>query len=70
MLSLIYALRSFNLKRSGDRSNPVNDTRVSVYWNGKHYVFSLCPSDAEFIDLRGQKVSAQMDPGYQQRPTV
>jgi Protein of unknown function (DUF3108) len=60
LLSLVYALRSFNLKRSGDRNNPVNDTRVSVYWNGKPYVFSLRPSDAELIDIRGQKVSSQM----------
>ena len=60
LLSLIYALRSFNLKRSGDRSAPVNDTRVSVFWNGKQTVFSLRPSDAELIDFRGEKVSAQM----------
>jgi hypothetical protein len=60
LLSLIYALRSFNLKRSDDRSAPVNDTRVSVFWNGKQAVFSLRPSDAELIEFRGEKVSAQM----------
>jgi hypothetical protein len=60
ILSLVYALRSFNLKRSTDRSNPVNDTRVSVLWGNRSYVFSLRPSDAELIDIRGQKISAQM----------
>jgi len=60
LISLVYALRSFNLKRSTDRSNPVNDTRVSVFWNTKPYVFSLRPADSEIIDIRGQRLSAQM----------
>ena len=60
ILSLIYAIRSFNLKPSKDMSNPVNDTRVAVFWDTKPYIFTLRPSTAEIITLQGEKVSAQM----------
>ena len=60
ILSVLYALRSFNLKPSHDRSNPVNDTRVAVFWDKQPYIFTLRPSEAENIDLGGKKVSAQM----------
>jgi hypothetical protein len=60
MLSLIYAIRSFNLKPSPNLSNPVNDTRVAVFWETKPYVFTLRPSLAEVITLQGEKVSAQL----------
>jgi hypothetical protein len=60
ILSLVYAVRSFNLKPSPDRSNPVNDTRVAVFWETQPYVFTLRPSGAEMITLGGEKVSAQM----------
>lgn len=60
LLSLIYAIRSFNLKPSKDPNNPVNDTRVAVFWENKPYIFTLRPSDATLITLRGEKVSAQM----------
>ncbi|HEX2640684.1 MAG TPA: DUF3108 domain-containing protein, partial [Pyrinomonadaceae bacterium] len=60
ILSVLYALRSFNLKPSHDRSNPVNDTRVAVFWDKRPYIFTLRPSEAENIDLGGKKVSAQM----------
>ena len=59
ILSLIYALRSFNLKPSKDLSNPINDTRVAVFWETKPHIFSLRPSEAEVITLNGVKVSAQ-----------
>lgn len=59
ILSLAYAIRSFNLKPSKDPTNPVNDTRVAVFLGDKAYVFTLRPSDAEIITLQGEKVSAQ-----------
>ena len=60
ILSLVYAIRSFNLKPSPVLSNPVNDTRVAVFWETKPYVFTLRPSQAELITLRGEKISAQL----------
>lgn len=60
LLSLIYAVRSFNLKPSKDPSNPVNDTRVAVFWEKQPYIFILRPSNAELLNLRGEKVSAQL----------
>lgn len=60
LLSLIYALRSFNLKPSKDLSNAVNDTRVAVFWNARPYIFVLRPSNADTILLNGEKVGAQM----------
>jgi hypothetical protein len=59
ILSLIYAIRSFNLKPSKDLTNPVNDTRVAVFWDKQPYVFTLRPADANIINLRGEKISAQ-----------
>ena len=59
LLSLIYAIRSFNLKPSKDRTNPVNDTRVAVFWDKQPLVFTLRPANADIINLRGEKVSAQ-----------
>ena len=60
ILSLLYAIRSFNLKPSKDANNPVNDTRVAVFWDNKPYIFTLRPSDATLINLRGDRISAQM----------
>lgn len=60
VLSLLYAMRSFNLKPSRDSSNPVNDTRVAVFWNDRATVFTLRPSDAEVIDVTGNRLPAQM----------
>ncbi|MDQ6788291.1 MAG: DUF3108 domain-containing protein [Acidobacteriota bacterium] len=60
LLSLAYAVRSFNLKPSKDRKNPVNDTRVSVFVGSKSYVFTLQPSDGEIINLKGEKIPAQL----------
>ena len=59
-LSLIYAMRSFNLKPSKDPGNPVNDTRVAVFWDSKSYVFTLRPSLPEEITINGEKVSGQL----------
>lgn len=60
ILSLVYAIRSFNLKPSKDMANPINDTRVAVFWDTKPYIFTLRPSTAELITLQGEKVSAQL----------
>ena len=59
ILSLAYAIRSFNLKPSKDLSNPVNDTRVAVFVGDKANVFTLRPSTADIITLDGEKISAQ-----------
>lgn len=59
VLSLIYAMRSFNLKPSKDPSNPVNDTRVSVFWATQPYVFTLRPAPTETIVINGEKTEAQ-----------
>ncbi len=60
ILSLMYAMRSFNLKPSKDASNPVNDTRVAVFWDSRPYVFTLIPSNPEEITVNGENISAQM----------
>lgn len=60
LLSLAYAIRSFNLKPSPDPNNPVNDTRVAVFLDGRPYVFTLRPANAEIINFRGEKVPAQL----------
>jgi len=59
-LSLIYAMRSFNLKPSKDLTSPVNDTRVAVFWGARSYVFTLRPKNPEVITVNGEKVSAQL----------
>ena len=59
LLSLIYAIRSFNLTASKDIHNPVNDTRVAVFWQDKAYIFLLRPFEPESITVNGQKVMAQ-----------
>lgn len=56
ILSLIYAMRSFNLKPSPVRERPVNDTRVAVFWDSRPYVFTLRPAE---IEINGEKRQAQ-----------
>lgn len=58
LLSLIYAVRAFSLHPSKDLSNPVNDTRVAVFWNSKAYIFTLRPSETELTDAAGKKTPA------------
>ena len=59
-LSLIYAMRSFNLAVSTlAPAAAVNDTRVAVFWNGRTAIFSLHPGRQEAIDLNGVKILAQ-----------
>ena len=60
MLSLFYAIRSFTLKRIWDTKNPIMDTRVSVFYSSKPYVFTLRPLDAEILIVGKEKVAAQV----------
>lgn len=60
LLSIVYAIRSFNLTQSKIPINPVNDTRVAVFVGNKPYVLTLRPSTAETIEWAGAKVSAQV----------
>ena len=60
LLSMVYAMRSFNLKPSKDPKSPVNDTRVAVFWESQPYIFILQPSNPEEITINGEKVVAQM----------
>jgi hypothetical protein len=60
ILSLLYAARSFNLKPSRDLNNPINDTRVAVFWENRPYVFTLRPSAPEMITVDGKPVAAQL----------
>ncbi|CAN5356416.1 hypothetical protein BH20ACI1_BH20ACI1_24570 [soil metagenome] len=60
LLSLAYAVRAFNLKPSKDLTNPVNDTRVAVFLNSDANVFILRPSTADIINLKGEKIPAQL----------
>ena len=60
ILSLAYALRSFNLKPSKDSSNPVNDTRVAVLLGSSANVFYLRPSTVNIINLKNENLAAQL----------
>lgn len=60
LLSLVYAMRSFNLKRIWDTKNPIMDTRVSVFYDSKPFVFTLRPLDTEILTIGGEKIQAQV----------
>jgi hypothetical protein len=60
VLSMLYAMRSFNLKPSKNPSNPVNDTRVAVFWGDKPMIWTLRPSNPEEIVINGEKFAAQL----------
>lgn len=70
ILSLVYAIRSFNLKPSKDETNPINDTRVAVFLGTQPYVFTLRPANADLITQKGEKVSAQLITIITGNPTV
>ncbi len=60
LLSLVYAVRSFNLRAVWDTKNPIMDTRVSVFYDTQFYVFTIRPLEPEIITLNGEKIPAQM----------
>lgn len=70
VLSLLYAARSFNLKPSSDSKNPVNDTRVSVFWRDRATVFILRPGQAEALVNRGESRPAQLITIIPQNPEL
>jgi hypothetical protein len=71
LLSLVYAMRSFNLKPiKNDLKNPVNDTRVSVFYDKQFYIFTLRPLEVELINFQNQKVPAQMVTVITQNPQL
>ena len=59
LLSLIYAIRSFNLRMVWDEKNPIRDTRVSVFYDEQFYVFSVRPHEPEILTLGKEKIPAQ-----------
>ncbi|MDH3492640.1 MAG: DUF3108 domain-containing protein [Acidobacteriota bacterium] len=59
IISLAYAIRSFNLRPSKDPKNPVNDTRVSAFINGTAYILTLRPDNNERIEIGGESIVAQ-----------
>ncbi|CAN5204799.1 hypothetical protein BH10ACI1_BH10ACI1_15800 [soil metagenome] len=59
LLSLIYAMRSFNLKPIKDKNNVIGETRVAVLLGSGANVFLLKPSEAEQITINNRKFSAQ-----------
>lgn len=60
LISLLYAMRSFNLEPSKSPGSPVNDTRVAVFWMDRPYVFTLRPGNPEMITINGKMVPAQL----------
>ncbi len=58
VISLLYAMRSFKLNPTSDATNPVNDTRVSVFWSNKANIFVLRPMAVEITAIDGRKVPA------------
>ena len=60
MLSLLYAMRSFNLSPSKDPGNPANDTRVAVFWSDRTYIFTLRPTNVDMVVPGGAKIPTQM----------
>lgn len=70
ILSLAYAIRSFNLKPSKDKTNPVNDTRVAVFLDNKASVLMLRPADADIINLQGERLAAQQITVFTGNPSI
>jgi hypothetical protein len=60
VLSMLYAMRSFNLKPSKNPANPVNDTRVAVFWGEQPMIWTLRPSGPAEIAIDGEKFAAQL----------
>lgn len=70
ILSLLYAMRSFNLRPARDGANPVNDTRVAVFWSDRATVFSLRPSGPQLVDALGGKLPGQLISIFTQVPQL
>lgn len=59
LLSLAYAVRSFNLKPVWDTKSPVMDTRVSVFYDSQFYVFTVRPLETVVFTRGAEKIPAQ-----------
>ena len=59
LLSLAYAIRSFNVSLSRNKKNPVNDTRVSLFLRDKPLVLTLRPSEPKKIRLGDDELLAE-----------
>jgi hypothetical protein len=60
LLSLAYAIRSFNLKPVWDTKSPVMDTRVSVFYDTQFYVFTVRPLETVVFTRGTEKIPAQV----------
>jgi hypothetical protein len=60
ILSLAYAMRSFNLTQTKPQTSSDRDTRVAVFWKDRNYVLSLRPQNTETLEFEGRKVTAQV----------
>lgn len=60
LLSLLFAIRAFNLLPSNAPSSPVNDTRVSVVLGSRNMVFTIRPNQVESLAINSKKLKAQM----------
>jgi hypothetical protein len=60
ILSLAYAVRLFNLTPSKNVNNPVNDTRVALFFGDKYYVVSMRSLSNETVEFNGRKIPAQI----------
>ncbi|MEZ5307553.1 MAG: DUF3108 domain-containing protein [Pyrinomonadaceae bacterium] len=58
-LSFLYAVRSFNLRPSKDSKNPVNDTRVSMFFGGEARIVTLRPLETARLEIDGRRYNAQ-----------
>lgn len=59
VLSLLYAMRSFNLRPTREGKSPVDNTRVSVLLGQTANVFILRPSNAEMLMINSERINAQ-----------
>jgi hypothetical protein len=60
LLSLLFAIRAFNLLPSNSASNPVNDTRVSVLVGSRNMIFTIRPNQVEDLTINAKRQKAQM----------
>ena len=60
LLSLTYAIRSFNIRLSRNKKNPVNDTRVSMFLRDKAIVLTLRPSEMTKVKIGDEELNAEM----------
>lgn len=60
ILSLAYAIRSFNLKDARPTPVPGTDTRVAVYTVDGPLILTILPQPEETLDYLGQKVVTQV----------